>query len=83
MNPPPPSGKGPPRPSPARTIAAALIILVTAVVAYYAVGARERNRRLEGEIARLHEVEVMLRDSLAAARAAPGSVTAPPPSRRP
>ena len=79
MNPPPQSGNGPPRPSPARTIAAAAVIIVTAVVAYYAMDARQRSRRLEGEIARLHEVQALLRDSLAAARTA----TPPPASPRP
>jgi len=79
MNPPPQSENGPPRPAPARTIAAAAIIVVTAVVAYYAMDARQRNHRLEDEIARLHEVQTLLRDSLAAARAA----AAPPASPRP
>jgi hypothetical protein len=78
MNPPSPSGNGPPRPSPARTIAAAAIIIVTAVVAYYAVDARQRSRRLEEEIVRLHEVQALLRDSLAAARAAASPPQASP-----
>ena len=83
MNPPAQRGNGPPRPSPARTIAAALIIVVTAVVAYYAVDARQRSRRLEAEIVRLHEVQALLRDSLAAARTTPRAATAPPASPRP
>lgn len=72
MNPSSPSGNGPPRLSPARTVAAAAIIVVTAIVAYYAMETRQRNRRLEDEIVRLHEAQSLLRDSLAAARAATG-----------
>jgi hypothetical protein len=77
MNPPPQSENGPPRPAPARTIAAAAIIVVAAVVAYYAMDSRQRNRRLEDEITRLHEVQTLLRDSLSAARGAVPPPTSP------
>ena len=78
MEPSPHSRIGPPRLSPARTIAAGAIILVTAIVAYYALDARQRNQRLQQEVDRLHEVTRLLRDSLDAARGA----SALPPSRR-
>ena len=85
-----PEGRiGPPPLSRARLIAAAALIVVTAAVASYAVQARQRADRLAAEVERLHEVERLLADSLAAARArleAPGAAppaTAPPPRPRP
>ncbi len=89
MRPSPERGAGPPPLSPTRMIAAGAIIAVAAALAYYAVGARLEGARLRAEVARLHEVENALRDSLAAqqarfvAPAAPPPPTAPPPRRRP
>jgi hypothetical protein len=67
---------GPPPLARARVIAAGAIMVLTAVVAAYAVGEHQRGERLAGEVTRLHEVERVLADSLAAQRARPA--TAPP-----
>jgi hypothetical protein len=72
-----PSERSGPSPPPrARILAAGAIMLVTALVAAYAVGEHQRAARLAREVERLHEVERVLADSLAAVRARPA--TAPP-----
>ena len=79
MHPPPERGAGPPPLSPARVIAAGAIIAVAAALAYYAVGARQEGVRLRDEVARLHEVENALRDSLAAQQARLDALAVPAP----
>jgi hypothetical protein len=76
---------GPPPLSRTRFIAGLAIIVLAAALAWYAVGERQRADRSAAEVARLHEVELALRDSLArldsALRTRPA--TAPAASPRP
>ena len=80
---------GPPPLSRTRLIAGLAIVALAGALAWYATAARQRAERLAAEVVRLHEVERVLRDSLALERARLDSVrragapTAPAPSRRP
>ncbi len=67
---------GPPPLSRVRILAAAALMAVTAAVAAYAIGEHQRAERLAAEVARLHEVERTLADSLGTQRAR--GATVPP-----